>query len=199
MKTIYYLFLLFTFVFSTLIDAKAKPVITTSDSVYCNGAPILFTANVLGTVNYSWNFGNQSGIKTSLTNNFSHTFSLAGTYIVTLVVQDASFNYDTTKKVIRIKPNVTANFNLDQYSTSGKFCISTEFSISQWIDIKGFDSLHWDFGDGTKSKIFSPHLTYNSTGNFNIKLDAYGFCGAHSTSKQVEIVNDANGKSENNI
>lgn len=185
--------------FFAFSDAKAKPIISTSDSVYCHNAPILFTAIAPGSINFSWNFGDNSGIKTSTSNTYSHTFSGAGTFIITLIVQDASLKYDTTERLIRIKPNVTANFNLDQNSNTGEFCISTEFSVSRWSDIKGFDSLHWDFGDGYKSKIFSPRHKYNAPGLYTITLDAYGFCGAHSTSKQIEIVADSRAKAETNL
>lgn len=48
-------------------------------------------------------------------------------------------------------------------------------------------SFKWDFGDGAVSSEMSPKHTYNSGGNYNVKLVAKGDGGSHGVSKAVTI------------
>lgn len=194
MKTFNYLLILFLFVTS----ANAATIITT-DSVYCANNTITFTGNSAGAVAYSWNFGDHIDYYSGSTNTKMHTYSSSGTFIVTMIATDATQNKDTAVSIIRIKPNVSAAFNLDQYNQNNQFCISTEFSISNWSNIRGFDSLHWNFGDGATSSAKSPHHIYSAPGFYTMKLTAYGFCGIRSDSLQVEVVADKRGKPETSL
>jgi PKD repeat protein len=196
-------FIVFLTILAFGFNAKAqvKADITIADSVICNGELGNFIAGTFNVTNYYWNFGDDPlvGFMKS-TSSTSHRYYSTGTFIVTLIVEDAMGVKDTTEKYIRVMADVSANFDLTQSPNNrGVFCLGTEFTMNQWSNIKGFDSLYWDFGDGTSSTLRYPKHKYSMAQVYLIKLKAYGFCGVDSFSKSVDVVDGVKGVPDLNI
>ena len=51
------------------------------------------------------------------------------------------------------------------------------------------DNIFWDFGDGLFSPLSSPFHTFNSDGNYNVKLTSTNIFGCSDTSTQLVSVN----------
>lgn len=172
--------------------AQLNPSIQISDTVVCPGDELTFTANANGATLYFWEFG-QGSTQTGPTNVAKHNYWQSGTYVVTLAVTDGT-TYDTAFARVRVKPEVQADFSLSEYSSNGMFCITTQFNVSMWSGMDGFDSLKWDFGDGTMyDKVFPSHR-YSQTGQYTVTLEAWGYCGYDKNTQDLTIVDDANGK-----
>jgi PKD repeat protein len=182
----------------TSFTAKAQPKaeLSLADSVICLGDLATFTSNSAGIVSYYWMFGDnpQAGFVRTTTNQRGHKYYSSGTFIVTLIVEDALGARDTTAKTIRVKASPSASFSISQSpNAQGVFCISTQFEIQRWSNISGFDSLIWDFGDGTNYFIKYPKHVYATPGNYTIKLKAYSMCGIDSSTRTIEVVSDKRG------
>ncbi len=74
-----------------------------------------------------------------------------------------------------------ADFNHSLVTTGA----STEVTFTN--NSANASSFKWDFGDGAVSSEMSPKHTYDSGGNYNVKLVAKGDGGSHGVSKAVTI------------
>lgn len=194
---------LFAFLF-TLFSLSSSAQITAEFEItknpICVGEIAGVVAHSPATKTYFWDFGESHTYNPTLDSMYSYRYYNPGTYIIKLVVRDAAGNADSIEKTIRVLPDPQASFSLNQYPNSnGVFCLGTEFSVSQWSNVQGFDSLHWDFGDGHTSEIRFPTHKYQDTGKFNIKLDVVGACGSASYTDQVYVVSDNRAKPELNM
>lgn len=54
-----------------------------------------------------------------------------------------------------------------------------------------FDSLHWDFGDGTGDNSINPTIEYENSGDYQITLTVYNACGSATFSVPVHILETA--------
>ena len=127
----------------------------TSASV-CQGAPMSFTDQSLGTPNaWSWNFGDPaSGSNTSASQNPSHTFSGSGNYTVTLTVTNAAGCTST------VQSNVTVNANPTITVNNAQICEGQQAVIS---GPAGFSSYSWNTGSTQSSITVSPTVTTTYT------------------------------------
>lgn len=124
-----------------------------------------FTDATPGAAQWLWDFGDGT---TSTSQNPSHTYLILGQFTVTLTVTNSIGCKGTTVKnnYIQIaKPVITVPalpvggcipFTINPIPT-----VITAGSVSLWL---------WDFGDGTTSALQNPSHTYNTTGNFTVKL-----------------------------
>jgi gliding motility-associated-like protein len=155
-----------------VIDEKAN--FTVSDSVICKGSSINFsTANINpgNIASYSWNFGDGNSTA-SISGSAQHTFVVAGTYNVTLIITDVLGCRDTLVKPMYIRVNgPTAVF---KPSIAGS-CLNKTITF---VDSSFSDGMHniqqwtWDYGDGiTEALTVSPFQhSYTTDGIFTVKL-----------------------------
>ena len=164
-----------------------------SDSNICSGQDVIFTYTGQGANLYHWSFGDgtvtQSTTNPIKTKNFRET----GTYFVRLIATDGNTS-DTADIFIRVRPKIETGFSIAEPSNNGYYCLGTTLSISQWSSIQGYDSLRWDFGDGTTSNMLFPKHTYKTNGEYTISLSVKGFCGEGDHTETVSIVSDSRGK-----
>ncbi len=115
-------------------------------------------------VSYSWNFGDGA---TSSNTSPSHSYSLAGSYNVTLV---ANNNY--TYSCVSTKTSVVAvGFcSLVAYFTSTPVSNGQVSFNNGSTGIIGGTTYTWNFGDGSTSNVFSPSHTYTSGGAYIVSL-----------------------------
>lgn len=134
-----------------------------------------FTDNSSGTpVNWTWDFGDGG---TSTMQNPDYTYSVGGTYDVTLIVTNTCGETDTiTQQVNVVCPAPDADFG---FTSSGQFAYDFD------NDSDGGDTYLWDFGDGTTSTDENPSHTFPSAGNYTVCLTITDECGTDSICQDV--------------
>ena len=174
-------------------QAQVTASFNVSDSNICAGQDVIFTFTGQGANLYQWDFGDGSVLQSTTNPIKTKNFWETGTYRVFLYATDGNTT-DTADIFIRVRPKIETGFSIAETSNGGHYCLGTALSISQWSNIAGYDSLQWDFGDGTTSNLLYPKHTYATSGNFDIKLKVKGFCGEGEHTVSVSIVDDARGK-----
>lgn len=171
------------------------------DTVYCNAPDSLviplsvadnvkaqFTTPASGCIPYTpvfdntslaaqtflWNFGDGN---TSTAANPTHTYTLPGTYTITLVAYNPNTCNltDTARFTIQVYGAPTADFGFSPLTPAPNMPVT--FNNLSSLDAVSFK---WEFGDGdtlrTTSRANFDHQ-YNSTGTFNACLTAYNLIG----------------------
>ncbi len=167
-----------------LVEAGADQIVSEDISTTFNGGG---SSDNVGIVSYQWNFGD-GGTGNGII--VSHTYSNPGTYIVTLMVDDAAGNgpvsdtltvkvVDTTPPVADAGPNQTVNEDT-----------SATFDGSGSSDDEGIVSYQWDFGDGgTASGITVSHI-YSDPGTYTVTLTVTDVVGLSDTDTLTVTVLD---------
>jgi len=185
---IYFLLLIVTF--SLIVGCVRKerdnkiPIadftINHNDKIYVNEL-IKFTDSSIDEdgkiTQWMWNFGDNT---TSKEKSPTHSYIMAGTYIVSLQVED---DYDT-------KSNITF-MNIQIYYRTPRAVFRTDPTLLNNIDTKtninfidssipgdgNITEYLWDFGDGTTSNLKNATHTYTKTGIYTVVFtitDEYG-------------------------
>ncbi|PBQ31835.1 hypothetical protein CNR22_08660 [Sphingobacteriaceae bacterium] len=140
-------------------------------------------------VNQQWDFGDGTY---SFLSNPTHTFYNAGTYNVTLILQDSSsFCKDTLTQSI----NVTG-ISCVAYSN---FTLLPTNTPQYWDAVPGYPwnvtAAEWSWGDGsTSTGLYSSH-TYSAAGNYSICLSVTVSCGSSSSYCYSYYVNKSSDES----
>ena len=153
----------------------------------CSGALVQFTDLSQGSLlSWAWNFGDSgSGTNnTSAQQNPTHTYQLAGSYMVNLSVQSANGCNDTVNLTLNIspKPNVDFSFN------TGCAGDTVGFLSSTFVNAANTASYLWQFGDNTTSIIADPIHIYSNPGTYNVSLTIIDQNGCtNSKTHQVQV------------
>ena len=67
-------------------------------------------------------------------------------------------------------------------------CINTEVSFADASCNTNEEGYLWDFGDGTTSTEENPTHTYESTGNYTVRLTVNNDCGDNTTTRTIRVV-----------
>lgn len=128
--------------------------------------------NHSGNLHSVWNFGDGT-ICTD--HDPIYTFTQAGSYIVSLAVNNGC-SYDTTQSVpITVYPNP-----LPKFSFTDSICANTPTVYNNLTT--GINGLSWDFGDGSPVSILqNPIHTFTSYGTFNTVLTVENSNGCKSS------------------
>ncbi|MBC7849147.1 MAG: PKD domain-containing protein [Chitinophagaceae bacterium] len=116
-------------------------------------------------ISYSWNFGDGG---TATGRSPSHTYTIAGTYSLTLVYTTATGCTDSVKvqNAIRVGEKPIVNF-----SASPRFaCAFQQIKFNDLSTGVPGDRWFWEFGDGGTSTDRNPQYTYQDTGRFTVRL-----------------------------
>ena len=125
-------------------------------------------------VSWAWSFGDGT---TSTTENPSHTYTVAGTYTVTLTATNSAGS-NTVSKAAYITATPAATTPVASFSairTSGTTPLTVQFidtstnSPSSWI---------WSFGDGYTTMQQNPVHTYTAAGTYTVTLTASNSAGS---------------------
>ncbi|MCX6246079.1 MAG: PKD domain-containing protein [Bacteroidetes bacterium] len=114
---------------------------------------------------YSWNFGDASNpVDTSNLQSPAYSFPDGGTYIVFLRVGDAFGCTDTVSKTETVLLSPISAFTIieDVNGMPGRIKMNNES-----LNAKLYE---WDFGNGTKSNVEEPVVTYATDGSYIIRL-----------------------------
>ena len=148
----------------------------------CVNTPVPFTNTSSnpssGTIgSYSWDFGDGSPLDTT---SFSpiHTYTTAGTYSVTLIVNSSNLGCsDTLVQLIEIYPSPISQF------TFSNECFGTPISFTD--QSSGAISYNWNFGDNNSSTLQNPQHNYSASGNYLVSLTVTSANGCTNASSQT--------------
>lgn len=163
------------------------------------GVPVSITGSgtdANGTIaSYWFNFGNGQSTGWQNSATVSHTYNVAGTYTLSLWVQDncgGSSAADTAVVTVTssnpCQGNTppTANAGQDRSVQAGT---ALSFSGSGSSDSNGtIQSYSWNFGNGQTATGSSVSFTYPSAGTFTVSLTVTDNCGATNTDQAVVTV-----------
>lgn len=130
----------------------------------CSPVGVNFHNPFINTISWTWNFGDGN---TSTLANPSHTYTIPGTYDISLYAIRANGILDSL-----IQPGsviVTGGTNADFTILHSNSC--TGNTVSLWVVDSGISTYLWNFGDGTSSTLANPVHTYPNNGsNYIISL-----------------------------
>lgn len=170
------------------INVTAVPVVTMGPAIFlgCSPLSVQFSnlSNVIAGSIYHWNFGDG---QTSNAANPSHTYTIAGTYDVSLSISTSN-GCSATQSVndavtVFNKPN--AAFAMSSYVTS--ILNATIVFNDQSYDAVSWS---WNFGDGGTSQDKNPIYTYADTGTYQIMLVIKNSAGCYDTTYNNVRVQD---------
>lgn len=117
---------------------------------------------------FTWDFGDKSSKIIAGTESVLHTYSGPGSYKVMLSLSDTAFcnSPADTSKLVRLSPNLKANFN-----TPARGCqpYNAKFNNTS----SGGLNFVWDFGDGATSTNDNPIHLYTNVGTYIVTLVAF--------------------------
>ena len=129
-------------------------------------------------IDYSWNFGDGG---TSTQENPSHTYNTYGNFDVVLTATDesgCSNSLTKTEYINLASPIVDFEFDEDI------ICKNTAINFTNLSNCVGI----WSFGDGSSSSIQNPVHIYNTSGEFDVTLTAFGgYDCEQSITKQIYV------------
>ena len=177
----------------TVTEANTAPIARIAASSESGIAPfgVNFTGSGStddkGIVRYSWNFKDGSSANTA---NAEHTFTVSGTYNVSLVVTDeeglsASETLEVTVTGANEAPVAEASASV----VSGTVPLTVDFNGSRSTDDNGVTDYDWDFKDGNTATRANPVHTFTEKGTYVVSLtvtDASGLTGEDTISIRVE-------------
>jgi len=186
------------FVIATGVDiTPPEASFTSSPESPEEGETVTFDASASddtdGTIDsYSWNFddGNTGSGETA-----THSYASAGTYTVTLTIEDNDGLTDTATKDVVVNgggggdvtpPVANAGNNITVKAGS-----KVTFSAAGSSDNVGIDSYEWDFGDGNSGTGVTTSHTYGTEGNYTVSLTVTDAAGNSNAVTIVITVEEA--------
>ncbi len=145
----------------------------------------------------TWSFGAGS-VDSNSCSNPSYTYTVAGTYTVTLTVSGPGGSKSVTKtRYISVYTPVQVNFGANP--TSGSASLAVNFTN---LSVGDYSLCTWIFGDGDTSNLCdNPDHTYTAAGVYTITLTASGSGGSNTitqpnyitvTSPDNIVINEVN-------
>lgn len=176
-------------------SAHINPTTTVGDFVaqnVCLGNPINFNNTSVGAdsqvASWQWDFGDSN---TSNLKNPTHTYSAAGTYNVSLTVNNLNGCNNTISKQIVVSGGVQANFQEIPTACVGQSISFQNLSTFSNLPFDEAEGFYWNFGDGTFSPFRNPTKIYNSAGSFTITLSVKDQAGCTDViSKNITILDN---------
>ncbi len=159
-----------------------------SNTTVCQGTATAFTDMSVGAPNWDWDFGDPASgpSDSSLLQNPSHVFSVAGTYTVTLVVGTAPCP-SIIQHVVTVAALPVPSFVYNQACGASLVNFSSTSSV---VAPSTITSNNWDFGDpasaiNNTSTLLNPSHTFTATGTYTVTLVVNTNSGCPQTITQV--------------
>jgi PKD repeat protein len=130
-----------------------------------------------GTWTWLWTFGDGN---TSTVTSPTHTYGVAGTFAVTLLVSNGICSDDVTHNVSVLPAPPIAEFD-----SIPPGCMPWNVAINNTSLYA--TSYYWDFGDGHSSNAMNPNYTYLQAGSYQVTLTVTGPGGTDTRSRMVYV------------
>jgi PKD repeat protein len=167
--------------------SPAAPAASFTATPTSGNAPLAvqFTDTSTGVpTSWLWTFGDGN---TSTAQSPMHSYTVAGSYSVTLKASNGSGSTTTPSQTISVS-NAAPVASFTATPTSGVAPLGVQFTDTStgvptsWL---------WTFGDGTTSTVQSPLHTYTSAGTYSVTLKASNGSGSTTTPSQTISVSNA--------
>jgi PKD repeat protein len=157
---------------TTTINANPTAAFTT-DSPACLGEPIVFTNTSTGAASYLWAFGDNTN---SLIASPTHTYTVAGTYTVTLTATSSQGCTNSTTQNVVVNPNPTA-------SISGTLTVCVATSTNTTLTASGGSSYSWTASSGgtISGATNTSAITATTAGTYTVLVTSAAGCTATAT------------------
>ena len=145
------------------------------DSIACLNTPFRFTnESITEPLTYAWQFGDGG---TSTDKNPTHTYTIPGTYTVTLDVISTTgcTGHIETVDFLRV-PNPVADFDVP--AVAGDICPPVKVQFTNLSS--DYVKVSWSFGDGSSSDEDNALHNYIRPGTFPVTLTVYSVGGCAS-------------------
>jgi PKD repeat protein len=161
----------------------------TASSV-CVGNAVNFNNTSVGSdaqvSSWFWDFGDGN---TSNLKNPSHLYASAGTYNVTLTVNNVNGCSNTITKSVVVSNGVNADFQEITTACVGQTIQFNNLSTYTNLPFDEANGFYWNFGDGTYSPFQNPSKIYNTPGDYVITLTVKDQAGCtDNVSKNILIL-----------
>jgi len=163
------------------IQSNAIPVADFTWSGACAGSPVQFTdqSTSSGSIaSWSWSFGDGTFSNSS---SPSHAYSIAGTYQVTLVVENNSGCRDTLVRTITLASPPAPSFTYSS-ACAGSPVVFTPAQATGW------SGWSWTFSNGAVASGQQASVIFNAPGSFTATLSVTDIQGCTASVSQTVIV-----------
>jgi len=166
-----------------VVYRNVKPIANFVYANLCVGQSVSFTdSSKTGITSWNWNFGNGG---TSTIQNPVYTYTVSGTYSVSLHVSTGAGCADSITKIVNIHPAPVANFSY----TANCLNDSVHFVSSSTISSGSINLLNWTFGDGNSSLQQNPSHVYDSVKVYTVTLSITSDSGCSALITQTVNIN----------
>lgn len=146
----------------------------------CIDLQVVFQNTSEGADFYTWDFGNGN---TSASVAPSHTYTVPGTYEVTLVAENLNGCSDSIALPVVAHPLPQAGFVLSsQQSCTAPVMVSTTNTSM------GAVGYAWDLGNGGTSELNEPVIVFDAPGSYTVQLTATNQFGCEDVATVVYVV-----------
>jgi gliding motility-associated-like protein len=149
------------------VSLNASPNAGFTSVTNCSSSSATFTDTSTisgGTISsWSWSFGDGN---TSITQNPSNTYSVTGTYTVSLVVASANGCMDSSTAIVTVGLPVVA----DYIPAGGTYNVNQSIQFTNQSG--GASTYAWDFGNTATSTATDPANAYSTAGTYTVMLIA---------------------------
>jgi PKD repeat protein len=172
---------------SRIVMIGSKPVASFTSNEQCGNKHVSFTSQTANqsqpVTSWYWDFGDTD---TAAVQNPSHTYSVFGDYAVKLVaVSSLGCVSDTASKLIQLNAKPIASPQV----MNGCLGSQIQFSDNSSIEADTITAWHWFLGDGTSSQQKNIAKTFQTAGNYEIKVvvTSNRSCVSDTVIKQISI------------
>ena len=160
--------------FDVTISIEPLPVAVFSFTANCD-LSVDFTSSSTGIASYSWSLGDGN---TSGSQMLNHQYASAGTYNVSLEVQNSFGCSQTTQQQVTANSGSVSSFSVQVLPCD---------TVAEFINTGTYASAIWDLGDGNTSSL--PQLNHDyAPGSYQVRLITDP-TGCPDTSTQTVIIN----------
>jgi PKD repeat protein len=159
-----------------VVSFAVKPLVCASEDLSLQNLSSISS----GSVQYHWDFGN--GFQSALASP-AYSYSVPGIYTIQLNVVSNSGCTVARSDSVRVNPNPSAAFTLNDICEMQSASFSNQSSISDPVPLL----YSWDFGNGIRDTVTNPLVAFSEAGNFAVKLVVTAAGCADSVSHNIKV------------
>ncbi|WP_258101588.1 PKD domain-containing protein [Marinoscillum pacificum] len=169
----------------TVVDGPSVGFTYTNN---CFGEAIQFTDTTIGSgiTSYSWDFGDGTGLVTE--QNPMHTYSLTGSYTVSLTVSNGDGCSNASSQSVVVSDASKVSFTTPATLEQNVASVFTGTDLTNSYD--SIESWRWSVDGQEESIEQSPALVFTSTGSYTVELTAVSYQGCEETVSAVVSVEE---------